>query len=200
MELVISFFFLSIYLSFFLYLFFLSFLSFPFLFLSFFFLSYIRFLSSFGSLSGSQPKLFPELGAAIFHAEWRCNDYCLFLGPSASLPMNPVLTGLIATAVGLLVVVCAVVVALYRRHQHRRRPRQAKLSQLEVALHQADDPASADGDCAGAGHTTPLNPAAASSGGVIVAGDHRSTEDTDPDIIPNKYGRLVPKHVTRSWF
>lgn len=107
--------------------------------------------------------------------------------------MNPVLTGLIATAVGLLVVVCAVVVALYRRHQHRRHPRQAKLSQLEAALHQADDPVSADGGCAGAGHTTPLNPTASSTGGVIVAADHRTTEDTDPDIIPNKYGMLTRK-------
>jgi hypothetical protein len=105
--------------------------------------------------------------------------------------MNPVLTGLIATAVGLLVVVCAVVVALYRRHQHRRHPRQAKLSHLEAALQQADDPASADGDCAGAGHTTPLNPTATTAGGVIVAADHRNTEDTDPDIIPNKYGTVT---------
>jgi hypothetical protein len=110
--------------------------------------------------------------------------------------MNPLLTGLIATAVGLLVVVCAVVVALYRRHQHRRHPRQAKLSQLEAALHQADDPVSADGGCAGAGHTTPLNPAAASAGGVIVAADHRNTEDTDPDIIPNKYGMSAAKHYS----
>lgn len=119
------------------------------------------------------------------------------LGASATLPMNPVLTGLIATAVALLVVVCAVVVALYRRHQHRRHPRQAKLSQLEVALHQADDPVSADGGCAGAGHTTPLNPTAASTGGVIVAADHRTTEDTDPDIIPNKYGMLKKKFAMR---
>ncbi|KAJ9579667.1 hypothetical protein L9F63_004669, partial [Diploptera punctata] len=104
------------------------------------------------------------------------------LGPSATIPMNPVLTGLIATAVGLLVVVCAVVVALYRRHQHRRHPRQNK---LEVSLQHADDPATVDGSCAGTGLTSPLNPTAAAT----VAADHRNSEDTDPDVIPNKYER-----------
>lgn len=109
--------------------------------------------------------------------------------------MNPVLTGLIATAVGLLVIVCVVFVTLYRRHQHRRHPRQAKLSQLDATLHEADDPASADGGCASAGQTTPLNPASASAVGVIVASDHRNTEDTDPDIIPNKYGMSAEKQL-----
>ena len=107
--------------------------------------------------------------------------------------MNPVLTGLIATAVGLLVVVCAVVVALYRRHQHRRHPRQNKLSQLEASLQHSDDPAAVDGSCAGDGHTTPLNPAATAT----VAADHRNSEDTDPDIIPNKYGMSNTCQVTK---
>ncbi|XP_069683124.1 neural cell adhesion molecule 2 [Periplaneta americana] len=148
---------------------------------------------------GMEPGASYQVNLYAVNAKGRSEPYIIeavtfkgvakFTGPSTSLPMNPVLTGLIATAVGLLVVVCAVVVALYRRHQHRRHPRQAKLSQLEAALQQADDPATADGGCAGAGHTTPLNPASATSGGVIVAADHRNTEDTDPDIIPNKYER-----------
>lgn len=148
---------------------------------------------------GMEPGASYQVNLYAVNAKGRSEPYIIeavtfkgvakFTGPSASLPMNPVLTGLIATAVGLLVVVCAVVVALYRRHQHRRHPRQAKLSQLEAALHQPDDPVSADGGCAGAGHTTPLNPTASSTGAVIVAADHRTTEDTDPDIIPNKYER-----------
>nr|CAD7586356.1 unnamed protein product [Timema genevievae] len=107
-----------------------------------------------------------------------------FTGPSTPLPMNPVLTGLIATATGLLIVVCAVVVALYRRHRRRRCPRASKLNQLDGN----DDSAVVDSGCQGVGHTTPLNPTCASAG-VIVVGDHRGVEETDPDIIPSKYER-----------
>ncbi|XP_067006836.2 nephrin [Anabrus simplex] len=87
-----------------------------------------------------------------------------FTGPSEPLPMNPVLAGLVAAAGGLGVVVCAVAVALFRRHQHRRR-RADKHTALEAVL--ADD-------------TT--DPHSATPGGAV--GD-----DADPDVIPNKYER-----------
>lgn len=100
-------------------------------------------------------------------------------GNSASIPMNPVLTGLITTAVCLTVIVCVVMVALYHRHKAKRHPREVKHNQLEMT----ED---ANEDAMMAGINTPLNPG--SVVGVIV-GDHRSTEETDPDIIPNKYGK-----------
>ncbi|XP_066995324.2 neural cell adhesion molecule 2 [Anabrus simplex] len=106
-----------------------------------------------------------------------------FTGPSTTLPMNPVLTGLVATAAGLLAVVCAVAVALYRRHQYRRRGRGRadKHTALEAVL--ADDTTDP--------HCTPLNPAppAGAAVGIVPVGDHRTTEETDPDVIPNKYER-----------
>lgn len=86
--------------------------------------------------------------------------------------MNPVLTGLIATATTLVIVVCLVLLALYRRSRFRRPiSKQAVVLVSEVLE-----------DTRPCSPTLPLNPANSSSG------DHRITDDTDPDVIPNKYG------------
>lgn len=77
------------------------------------------------------------------------------------MPMNPVLTGLIATAVALLIIVFVVVVALYRRHRRGRSiPKQEPVDENPPII--------------------PLN--------ATTAVDHLSDE-TDPDVIPNKHGK-----------
>ncbi|KAK6621417.1 hypothetical protein RUM44_001224 [Polyplax serrata] len=93
-------------------------------------------------------------------------------GITTTIPMNPVLTGLIATATTLVIVVCLVLLALYRRSRFRRPiSKQAVVLVSEVLE-----------DTRPCSPTLPLNPANSSSG------DHRITDDTDPDVIPNKYG------------
>lgn len=88
--------------------------------------------------------------------------------------MNPVLTGLVATATTLVIVVCLVVMALYRRN-NARRPISKQAVVLVSEVMEDTRPSSL---------TLPLNPAHAS------ANDHRITDDTDPDVIPNQYGKF----------
>lgn len=92
-------------------------------------------------------------------------------GPVATAPITPVLTFLLATAGALLLVTLCVAAALYRRRQARRRPT-VKLESLDM-----DDALSH-----GAVLITPNNTAA-------LPPERRSPQDeTDPDVIPNKYG------------
>lgn len=70
-------------------------------------------------------------------------------------------------------------VALYHRHKARRHPRDVKHNQLEMTEDAVDD---------APGINTPLNPGSVVG---IIVGDHRTTEETDPDIIPNKYGKFI---------
>lgn len=89
------------------------------------------------------------------------------------MPMNPVLTGLIATATTLVVIVCLVLMALYRRSQART-PTSKQAIVLVSEVMEDNRPSNL---------TLPLNPA------MPAANDHRITDDTDPDVIPNKYGK-----------
>lgn len=87
--------------------------------------------------------------------------------------MNPILTGLIVTATTLVIVVCLVLTALYRRSRSRR-PMSKQAVVLVSEVMEDTRPSSL---------TLPLNPANAP------ANDHRITDDTDPDVIPNQYGK-----------
>uniref|UniRef100_A0A1B6C6V9 Uncharacterized protein n=1 Tax=Clastoptera arizonana TaxID=38151 RepID=A0A1B6C6V9_9HEMI len=92
------------------------------------------------------------------------------IGPSQDL--SPLLTTLVATTFALLIVVCAVSMAIYRRRQARRRPA-IKLETLDV-----DDTSSHGAVLISTNNTT------------VTPLDRRSPADeTDPDIIPNKYER-----------
>lgn len=86
--------------------------------------------------------------------------------------MNPVLTGLIATATTLVVIVCLVLMALYRRSQARTPTSKQAIVLVSEVME----------DTRPANLTLPLNPV------TPTANDHRITDDTDPDVIPNKYG------------
>jgi len=82
--------------------------------------------------------------------------------------MSPVLTGLIGTAAALVVVVCLVLVVLYQRnHARGSTSKQAVVLVSEVI----DD--SRQCHLSLPLHTLPP-----------------LTDDTDPDLIPNKYGKL----------
>lgn len=99
------------------------------------------------------------------------------VGPVTSAPITPVLTFLLATAGALLLVTLCVAAALYRRRQARRRPT-VKLESLDM-----DDALSH-----GAVLITPNNTA-------VLPPERRSPQDeTDPDVIPNKYGESTLVH------
>lgn len=99
------------------------------------------------------------------------------VGPVTSAPITPVLTFLLATAGALLLVTLCVAAALYRRRQARRRPT-VKLESLDM-----DDALSH-----GAVLITPNNTA-------VLPAERRSPQDeTDPDVIPNKYGESTLVH------
>ncbi|KAG8253862.1 hypothetical protein J6590_024216 [Homalodisca vitripennis] len=89
-----------------------------------------------------------------------------YIGPVTTVTITPVLTCLLATAGALLLVTLCVAAALYRRRQARRRPT-VKLESLDM-----DDTLSHGAVLITANNTAP-SPA----------------DETDPDIIPNKYER-----------
>ncbi|XP_047114831.1 neural cell adhesion molecule 2 isoform X1 [Schistocerca piceifrons] len=106
-----------------------------------------------------------------------------FTGPSSAAPMNPVLTALVATAAALLAVVCAVIVALYRRHRHRRQPRHDKRGPPGASGGAVSTRSSLDALQEAHLATAPLTPGIGQPAGAL------AQEDTDPDLIPNKYER-----------
>jgi hypothetical protein len=93
--------------------------------------------------------------------------------------VNPVLTALVVTAILLLVIVFAVLVALYKRHQKPAR-------QGTAVVCKAPPPCNNGGgiviEARRVVETDELLPAGTAVG---AAGD----ADTDPDVIPSKHGR-----------
>lgn len=114
------------------------------------------------------------------------------------MPVSPLLLGLIATAGLLAAIVCLVLAALYRRHYTRPCPRpegRTKHVPLEAVL-ASDDHLSSHQDggimSVASVRPTPHHP-------VIMTGTVTDTqcrpapitEDTDPDIIRNQYGKFI---------
>lgn len=118
-----------------------------------------------------------------------------FSGTSATMPVSPLLLGLIATAGLLAAIVCLVLAALYKRHYTRPCPRpegRTKHVPLEAVL--ASDDHIAVQDC-GIMSVASVRPTAHHP--VLLTGSVTETqcrppvvtEDTDPDIIRNQYGK-----------
>lgn len=110
------------------------------------------------------------------------------------MPVSPLLLGLIATAGLLAAIVCLVLAALYRRHYARPCPRpegRTKHVPLEAVLASDDHIAQPDGGIISVASVRPTpHPVMLTTGSM---GDCRPpviTEDTDPDIIRNQYGKI----------
>ena len=108
-------------------------------------------------------------------------------GSTASMPVSPLIMGLLGTAGILATGVCLVLAALCRRHYARpcHRPDNGSKHVPMEAVIAADD-LIVDGSITGV--RTPLTPEQA-----IIAEPVRncnSTEGSDPDIIRNQYGKL----------
>lgn len=107
------------------------------------------------------------------------------------MAVSPLLLGLIATAGLLAAIVCLVLAALYRRQYSRPCPRpegRTKHVPLEAVLASDDHLATQDGGIISVASVRPMPQS------VILTGVDRSpviTEDTDPDIIRNQYGKFT---------
>lgn len=97
--------------------------------------------------------------------------FTLFAGATANSSMSPVLTALIATAAALVIVVCLVLVVLYQRSHTRG----STSKQAVVLVSEVID------DTRPANLSLPLH-------ALSPLNEVRISDDTDPDVIPNKYG------------
>ncbi|XP_063921437.1 contactin-1 [Zophobas morio] len=107
-------------------------------------------------------------------------------GSTASMPVSPLIMGLLGTAAVLATGVCLVLAALCRRHYSRPCPRPeggTKHVPMEAVI--AADDLIVDGSVTGV--RTPATPDAAITAEAVRNGT--SVEATDPDIIRNQYER-----------
>lgn len=128
-----------------------------------------------------------------------CYDYVVQLtGATGSMPVSPLIMGLLGTAGILATGVCLVLAALCRRHYTRpcHRPDNSGTKHVPMEAVIAAEDLIVDGSITGV--RTPVTPDQAITADAIRNGN--TIEATDPDIIRNQYGIVFSIMLCRIFF
>lgn len=111
-----------------------------------------------------------------------------FVGPTSTMPVSPLILGLLGTAGILTAGVCLVLAALCRRHYAKpcRRTDDSTTKHVPMEAVIGADDVIVDGSVTGV--RTPLTPVSSLTPEAYRNG--ASVEGSDPDIIRNQYGEF----------